>query len=343
MRKLAALLALCLSTLAAPAAAQDASPLFASNDVVHLTLQAPFSALARNRQQSTSVPGTLTDPSGQALPVSLRLRGITRRLSATCSFPPLRVDFAAPPPAGSLFAGQKKLKLVTHCRQPDGFQQYVLLEYAAYRMYNALTPQSFRVRLASIDYKEADGRPIVSRLGYFIEDLGDVARRNKLPLTHGPALIPLEWLNAPAAARYAMFQHMIANHDWSMRAGPAGEDCCHNAQLIGPLAPGSVVVIPYDFDFSGFVSAPYAAPPDELGITSVRQRVYRGYCAHNGEAMAAARQMRDARPQLLAALAATPGLDPSTEARAESFLGSFFADVASDDLVAARVLKRCAS
>ena len=27
---------------------------------------------------------------------------------------------------------------------------------------------------------------------------------------------------------------MIGNLDWSMRAGPAGEGCCHNSRLIAP-------------------------------------------------------------------------------------------------------------
>ena len=75
-----------------------------------------------------------------------------------------------------------------------------------------------------------------------------------------------------------------------MRAGPVGDECCHNARLIGPLAPGQTVPIPYDFDFSGLVSAPYAGPPPELDIADIRQRLYRGYCIHNADALAAARQ-----------------------------------------------------
>ena len=69
----------------------------------------------------------------------------------------------------SLFAGQRQLKLVTHCRASEGFQQYVLMEYATYRLYNQLTPMSFRARLAKIDYVAADGRPITSRVGFFLE------------------------------------------------------------------------------------------------------------------------------------------------------------------------------
>ena len=42
-------------------------------------------------------------------------------------------------------------------------------------MFNLLTPLSYRVRLAMIDYVEEDGRPLASRYGFFIEDIDDVA------------------------------------------------------------------------------------------------------------------------------------------------------------------------
>jgi hypothetical protein len=327
--------------LAAPAAAQAPEPLFASSDPIHLTIQAPLGNLERNRGSKAAISGTLTDPGGQALPISLALRGITRRTSDICDFPPVRVTFTAPPPATSLFARQHRLKLVTHCRNSSSFQQYVLLEYSAYRMFNVLSPRSFRVRLANIDYVGADGRPIISRVGFFIEELKDVAARNGMKESHGPERIPGADLNPADSARYALFQHMIANHDWSMRAGPAGEDCCHNAKLIGPLAPGMTVPIPYDFDFSGLVNAPYATPPDELHIPSVRNRVYRGYCAHNAAVIAAAREFRAARPQIIAAVTSTPGLDPRVQQRAIAFIDPFFADIATDQSVSTRVINRC--
>lgn len=338
---LLAALAACLFTAVAPAAAQAPKPLFASDAPIHIAVQAAIPGLARNRAADAVISGTLTDPNGIVLPVSLSLRGITRRASDTCDFPPLRVRFAGAPPPQSIFAGQKSLKLVTHCRNSASFQQYLLLEYSAYRMYNLLTPRSFRVRLANIDYRDADGRPIISRVGYFLEDLGDVARRNGMKSSHAPERISPTYLSAVDSARYALFQHMIANHDWSMRAGPAGKPCCHNAELIGPLAPGAVVPIPYDFDFSGFVSAPYATPPDQLRITSVRQRQFRGYCMHGPQIVALARQFRDMRPQFAATIAQTPGLSPQAQSRAVGFLDGFFRDVATDQDVSARLLKNC--
>lgn len=326
---------------AAPAAGQAPEPLFSSSDPIHITIQAPLGTISRNRDNPPPITGTITDPSGQLLPVALALRSTTRRSADVCDFPPLRVTFTAAPPVTSVFAHQKRLKLVTHCRNSPSFQQYVLLEYSVYRMVNALSPRSFRVRLANIDYAGADGRPITSRIGFFIEDLKDVAKRNGMKETHGPSRIPVSDLNPAEAARYAMFQYMIANHDWSLRAGPEGHDCCHNAMLIGPLSPGSTIPILYDFDFSGFVNPPYATPPDELHLSSVRQRLYRGYCMHNGEAIAAARELRAARPQLIAAITSTPGLEPKTQQRAIAFLDPFFADVSTDQSVTGRVLNHC--
>jgi hypothetical protein len=342
MRRL--LLLLAVLGLASPAfAAAGEKPLFASSDPIRITIAGPMSTLARNRAEEPRA-GTITVAgTSERLPVTLSPRGITRRAPDVCQFPPLKVRFTSPPPATSVFAGQKSLKLVAHCRTSEAFQQYVLLEYATYRMLNVLSPASFRVRLAQIDFVDEDGRPFITRYGFFVEDLGDVARRNGMREAKLPELIPITSLSPRHAALYALFQDMIANHDWSMRAGPKGEECCHNAKLIAPAqgVAAGVIPIPYDFDFSGLVNAPYATPPDQLHLSSVRQRQYRGYCMHNGEAYAVAAQMRAARPQMLAALASTPGLEPKTISRATDYLNDFFEQIQSNDTLQSKVLKSC--
>jgi hypothetical protein len=328
--------------VAAPAAPGD-TPLFASSDLLRLTIKGPASSIARSRSRVPQ-PGTLTvTGTADSFPVMLSARGLTRRQADICQFPPLKVQFPSDPPPQSLFAGQKSLKLVSHCRNPAPFQQYVLLEYATYRMFNALSPASFKVRLAQIDYVDDSGKPVITRYGFFIEDLSDVARRNGMQQARLPERISETSLSQRHAALYALFQHMIANHDWSMRAGPAGEECCHNAQMISPargVAAGAIP-IPYDFDFSGLVNTPYAAPPDLLKLSSVRQRQYRGYCIHNNAALAAAVQFRASKPAILAALSETPGLDERSQARAAAFLEGFFADIATDEALRSKVLRSC--
>src|SRR5207249_2845082 len=47
------------------------------------------------------------------------------------------------------------------------------------------------------------------------------------------------------------------------------------------LAPPYVVA--YDFDYAGIVNAPYAAPDEQFGTQSVKERVYRGTPRAMGE------------------------------------------------------------
>ena len=323
------------------AAAAPAKPLFASPAPLAIAIEAPLQQLFRNRDSNQAVAGTLTDPAGNRLPITVELRGITRRTAEICAFPPLSVRFSSPPPATSPFAGERKLKLVTHCQGSSSFDRVVLLEYAAYRLFQSLTPRSFGARLVTIRYVDSSGRAIATRPAFFIEDLKDVAARNGAAELRAGPRIPTSDLNAVDSARYAVFQHMIANHDWSMRAGPVGDTCCHNAKLIGGPGAGNAIPIPYDFDYSGLVNAPYATPPEQLKLRSVRERQYRGYCVHNPQVAEAARTFRSKRPQFEAELQSIPGLDPRAAASAIAFIAQFFAEIATDQEVDARLLKRC--
>ena len=324
--------------LATPAAAQVApTPLFASDAPIAITIRGPIKSITSKRSDGPR-QGTLIDKaSGASFPVMLSARGITRKMSNICSFPPLRVDLQPRGPAGTLFEGQGRLKLVTHCKGSTDFQQKVLLEYAAYRLYNALTPLSFRVRLANIDYVDESGRSETSRVGFFIEDIDDVARRNGAVKAHTAAMVPLGQIEPSSGARFAVFNYMIGNLDWSMRAGPPEEGCCHNGRLLAGK-PGATVYmpVPYDFDFSGLVDAPYATPPEGIKVSNVRQRLYRGYCAHNQHSAAYAAAMAAKQPQLIGILATIPGLEPKTQAKAAGYLDGFFKDVA-----AGKLLKTC--
>jgi hypothetical protein len=321
-------------------AAEPGTPLFADDQLLRISIRGPIKQVASSDTRSTVVSATLVN-GAESLPIRLSPRGITRLRKETCQFAPLRVDFTGTPPATSLFAGQRRLKLVTHCRPSESHQQYLLLEYAAYKLYNQLTPLSFRARLAQIDYVEDNGKPATSRYGFFIEDLSDVARRNGMGEARVGARIPVSTLAPADAARFAVFQYLIANLDWAMQAGPANDTCCHNSRLIVASGSSSMSSVPYDFDYAGLVDAPYAVPPEGINVSSVKVRRYRGFCRHNAEALAAARQAYAMKPRLLATLAATPGLEARTVRKASAFLERGFDDIATDQSVTAKLFKTC--
>lgn len=330
------------AVLAAPAAAQP-TPLFASDEPIRVTIRGPINAIARAAEDSTAPRDAALSLAGapETYPIRLSARGITRRLKLTCSFPPLRVDFAQKPAATSLFAKQGRLKLVTHCQNQEGFQQHLLLEYSAYRIFNLISPVSFRARLATVDYAEPNGKVATTRWGFFLEDLDDVAHRNGMARAQVGDRILSSQLDPRQAARMALFEYMIGNLDWSMRAGPQGEGCCHNGRLIA--GKGSAFVpVPYDFDYSGLVDAPYAVPPDGIPVRSVKTRYYQGYCRFNSEVVAAAAEFRAKRPEIEAMFAQLP-LSQRPRAKALAYLADFYSEIATDESLNAKILKKCVS
>ena len=330
---------------AAPASAAPAKPLFAAAQPLPIEIRGPISDLVGSRTRPSARAGTLMVAGEQPQAVRLTPRGITRLRRETCDFPPLRVEFSQPPVTSSPFGGQGRLKLVTHCRSAPSFQRHILLEYAAYRLYNLVTPASFGARLAHIGYFDGDGtRPYASRVGFFIEERDDVAARLGLAPAPIGDRVPLARLDPAASARLALFEYMIGNLDWSIRAGPEGEGCCHNSRLLAPRngsrVAANLVPVPYDFDYSGLVDAPYAVPPDGSNV-SVRRRDYQGYCAHNRQAVAAAAEFRSKRAAMLAEIDRIPGLDGRDRRKAADYLQQFFADIATDERLADKVLESC--
>lgn len=320
----------------------NATPLFASEAPIRFTIQGPVGAIARGAEDSTTPRDATLTLAGTSYPIRLSARGITRRLKETCTFPPLRVEFTQPPAQDSLFVGQRRLKLVTHCRSSEGFQQHLLLEYSAYRIFNIITPLSYRARLATIDYAEPSGKVSTTRWGFFLEDLRDAAKRNGTTEARVGDRIPTAQLNPAQAARVALFEYMIGNLDWSMRAAPKGEGCCHNTKPIMG-AGGAMVPLPYDFDYSGLVDAPYSLPPEGFSINNVRTRVYQGFCRFNMEALAAAAEFRARRPAIEAVFGQIPGMSEGTRTKALSYLGGFFDQITTDETVKDKILKKCVS
>jgi hypothetical protein len=266
-----------------------AAALFASHDLLALTIEAPLTTIFKDRgQESEEHPGTVSyvnaEGTAVTVPVDIRTRGKTRLQPKICRFPPVRLDFPSDEVEGTLFAGQDKLKLVTHCQdgRPE-HEQYVLQEYLIYRTYNLLTDLSLRARPAHITYIDTDGeRDTLTRYAFLIEDEDAMAARGGWEVLHVPQ-VPPEYMDPTQLSLVEIFQFMIGNTDWSAFKGEPGRDeCCHNSKPIGDMA-GPVFAVPYDFDITGLVSTRYANRLfrdnlEQLGLRNVRQRYYRGLC-----------------------------------------------------------------
>ncbi|TNE42348.1 MAG: hypothetical protein EP347_01005 [Alphaproteobacteria bacterium] len=294
---------LVLGVPSAQAEITDNQPLFNQGTTLSIQIEAPLNTLFNDqRETGEPVEGKLTvNAPGfgtQTFDIKLETRGKTRRDSKVCKFPPLSVNFKKKEVAGTLFAHQNKLKLVTHCQSKRAaYDTYYLQEYLIYKTYNLITEESFRVRLATIDYTDTEGKQSVSgRYGFFIEDADNLADRLGRE-RRDVARVPATDYDAAAASRVALFQYFIGNLDWAMLGGPEGEKCCHNLKPMFS-ANGQAIPVPYDFDYAGLINAKYAVPPASLSVKSVRTRLYRGFCIHNDALPANIQTFKDKKSEI---------------------------------------------
>ncbi|MGD9980033.1 MAG: hypothetical protein AB7H66_14255 [Hyphomonadaceae bacterium] len=336
--------AVCCALAFTDSAAQ--TPLFSEESELQLTIDGPIGDLVRTARRSTDPhPAGIAVAGGPRLDIALSARGFSRRAGGICNFPPLRIDLGGDGQrTGTIWQGQNRLKLVTRCRASASYEQLTVLEYTAYRLYNVMTPLSYRVRPVRVTYRDTGGRRDETQFNFLIEDLDDVAERNgRVAIDVQTNEVRSSQLNGEQAALVGMFQFMIGNLDWDMTQGPAGQECCHNGKLMAAseTARENVLPIPYDFDYSGFVNAPYAIPPEGIPVSNVRQRHYRGLCRFNDQARGAAELFRSRRAQLFAVIDGETRLPNGRRQAARAYIESFFEILDNPQRFERQIIENC--
>ena len=321
-------------------AASDAraAPLFDDHAVVEIAIRGPFGELFDDMESHDYLSFEL-EADGRTLGVRIQLRGHSRR--RVCDFPPLRLKLSPADTDDTSFAGQDRLKLVTHCRNYDRGEQDMLEEYLAYRILNVVSEASYRVRAVAIAYVDTSNTlsaKAAQRYGFLIESDEELAARLDATEASLPG-VPGSRHDPNQAALVYVFQYLVANTDWSLVTAEHDDDCCHNIKLFE--RGGEIVLVPYDFDRAGLVNAQYAVPDPSLRIDRVTRRVYRGVCTDREVLRRALREIRDRRRQILSLPAEVPGLSPKNVATATGFLDRFFEKAEREDRLLRSFERRC--
>jgi len=300
----------------------EALPLFASSEPLAVTLTADFKSVNKDRDPNsrTRYPASLTVDDAP-IDVELRARGHLRRMSRTCDYVPLRLEFPKKVTKGGPFAKQEAVKLVVQCSGGRDYEQFILKEYLAYQMFNAITHSSFRARLARVSYVDrATGKPSGTRVGIFLEDDGDVAKRMEGRVVELPRLMFADV--APDTLMPMMiFEYMIGNTDYSIHA-------LHNVRII-QRPDKSLHTVPYDFDISGLVNPPYAVPARGLMLKTVLDRMYRGPCKRQELVDPYVANFVAKRDLIRALPESVPGMDKTTAREARDYIDSFYGSIRS--------------
>jgi len=321
------------------------APLFADDSVLEVTIDAPLTALMDVRPDKAYLDGSFTykevDGTERKLGLKLRTRGNYRRDKEHCDFAPIRLNFAKGQVKGTLFDGQDKLKLVTHCQNSDPiYEQLVVREYLAYRLLHELTPKSFAVRLMRITYLNTADKRARIKYGFVIEDNDAVAKRNGMKIA-SVGLITTKYLAPEQASLVHVFQYMIGNTEYSVVRPEPKKDCCHNADLMAPKGEALYTPLAYDFDFSGLVNAPYAQPNPRYKLSNVRVRLFTGVCSYDEQLQTTIRYFHEKKAALFQVIDGLDSLTRLSRAGAKRYIEGFYDRISEPAKVEKWLIEKC--
>lgn len=277
MKKRLLLLACGITVLVVQMLAQgNQKPLFLNDEVINCTLLAPFDSIqdddCKKPKRFEAIFSYTAHGIVETFAIGVKKRGKFRCESSICAFPPLWLNFSKKDTKTGLFKDQDKLKLVNPCKlKSDTYQNLVFREYLTYRILNLLTDYSLKAKLLKINYIDVEKtQDTLIRFGFVLEPPDDMANRTKGNLLSATNVHPNEF-NRNHMTLIDIFQFMVGNTDWSTTEP-------HNILIVSTNPFQKPLPVPYDFDWSGIVNAPYAIPAESLGLRSVSERLYMGFC-----------------------------------------------------------------
>ena len=262
-----------------PHSGQSIFDIINQQEVVEMTLTGDIDSLVQVRKTREYRKANLSyvDELGveHTYQVRVKPRGKFRR--RVCDFPPLKIKFSKDELAAAGLSKHNDIKLVTHCMDDAEYNETLILrEYLAYKLYNELSPNSLRTQLIKITYQDKHNkRNKKTQYGFLIEDVDEMAERVggvECDNCHG---LTQEQVHVSQEKIVALFQYMIGNVDWDMTMQ-------RNVKLV-KMSDGTHIPVPYDFDFSVFVDAPYLKPNPDLQQTKAFERIYLGFAKETSQ------------------------------------------------------------
>lgn len=316
----------------------DTFDFFNGTEPLRIALESDFRNLIKRKYQNEYQDAVFRIMYNDSVQVTrnikLRPRGNMRK--KTCQMPPIRLNF----PKSDAYINQlkqfDKLKMVPGCKGGAIYQQYLLSEYYAYKIYNIITDYSFRVRLLEVNYiDKGNNMKEETNLAFIIESNEQLAERLGCIVIEPKGILDIR-AHRQTLADFYLFQYLIGNTDWSLSN-------LHNVELIKSKDSVMVApfVIPYDFDYAGIVNTTYAVPDELLGTKSVRERVYRGICLPGNELSEARRNVLSKKDRIYDLFKNDKWLSKGTKSSIQSYLDEFF-EIAEPEKVFKRyIVENC--
>lgn len=312
--------------------------LFLYEEPLHLTMKCDLKTFKRTRQdekyQEAEMTCQVNDTFQVTHPVRIKARGFFRR--DNCALPPFWLNIRYSGIEADSLQGIRRMKMVIRCRNSATYNNYVLREYLVYKIYNLVTPYSFRVRLVKLKFVDTGkNNRATEDWAFMIEPADYMCKRLNCEFIKSDKL-SIRTVNRKMMDRVALFQYMIGNGDFSVTGR-------HNLKILTLEDQGisGFVPVPYDFDFTGLVNAHYAAPREALGINSVRERYFLGPCRHRNTQHETIRNFAIYREEIFEYINGFEYLDEREKMDMIGYLESYFSESEDERFIEREIAPTC--
>lgn len=312
--------------------------LFEGSEPLDITMSFDIKNYQRKKDSDEYIPADLllhfNDTIDLMKDVRIKARGAFRK--STCHFAPFWLNIRKTDVENEYLQDVKKMKVVTRCRAGSEYDDYILLEFLAYKIYNLISPHSFRVRLIKMKYVDSGRKDKETHSWAFLIEPEDMLAERVDGLVIKNDELAMALMRPEEILLVALFQYMIGNADYSISGR-------HNMKILGLPGFGTdgYTPVPYDFDYAGLVNASYAVPGENLGITAVTQRYYMGPCREESEYLAAMERLENHRDEVLELVQSFPFLSEKARKQTIGYIENYFSEASGPKFIERNISSTC--
>jgi hypothetical protein len=300
----------------------DLFDLLEGKNYVSVTISLNLDSLINNRYNEEKIIGIFGFKSAAgknlSFSVNINLRGKYRR--RMCGFPPLKLNFNKSELSDNGLSKADEYKLVTHCLEGEEGDVNMVKEFLAYQFYQQISPLSYRSKLLKITYQDTKSDDKIVGMAILLEDKSSFEKRYDLSEMKDTFNLPRSNFDDNNFRTHGLFQYLMGNVDWSTAISK-------NMDIYKSKENGKMFIVPYDFDFSGFVNVSYAVPNKDYNQKKIRDRLLLEADESDSLYQSEIQKFIALKPSFINLIKKQKGLEMDVKMDLENYIHSFYDNI----------------
>jgi hypothetical protein len=179
---------------------------------------------------------------------------------------------------------------------------------------------SYRSKLLKITYQDTKSDDKIVGMAILLEDKSSFEKRYDLSEMKDTFNLPRSNFDDNNFRTHGLFQYLMGNVDWSTAISK-------NMDIYKSKENGKMFIVPYDFDFSGFVNVSYAVPNKDYNQKKIRDRLLLEADESDSLYQSEIQKFIALKPSFINLIKKQKGLEMDVKIDLENYIHSFYDNI----------------